>query len=196
MAIYEGPYPTEFHAYSASKIAALKVSEDFMAKNKPDFDLVNICPSMVIGRDELVTDPRQITSGTNAAVMGMVLGNKTEYPYVGASVHLEDIAFMYVKALDQKVPAGTYIGNSEGATGTVWQDATSIVASAYPKALKKCTVPNDGVHSTRTMQLQVSKSEKVFGLKFRSYEEQVRSVVSHYFELNCLACFLQYSGFV
>ncbi|KAK9360709.1 hypothetical protein V1504DRAFT_453712 [Lipomyces starkeyi] len=61
---------------------------------------------------------------------------KVEYATVGASLHVKDIAFMHVKALEQKVQAGTYIGNYEGATGTVWQDAMSIVASAHPKAAK------------------------------------------------------------
>ncbi|KAK9326672.1 hypothetical protein V1520DRAFT_350795 [Lipomyces starkeyi] len=135
-----------------------------MEKNKPDFDLVNICPSSVIGHDELVTDPRQIAVGTNAAVMGIELGNKDEYANVGASVHVKDIAFMHVKA-------GTYIENSEDAPQSVWQDATSIVASAHPKVVKKSIVPNDGVQPTRSMLLDVSKSEKVFGLKFRTSQE-------------------------
>jgi hypothetical protein len=91
---------------------------------------------------------------------------------------------MHVKGLDPKVPAGTYISNSEGypGAGTVWQDATQIVAENYPEAVAKGTFPNNGIQGTRRGRVDARKSEEVFGFKFLSFKDQVKSVASHYLE--------------
>jgi nucleoside-diphosphate-sugar epimerase len=178
-----GPYPSDFHAYNASKVSALQATDAFVRDYKPGFDVTNIHPSFVIGKNELITDAKDITIGTNGAAMALVLGYKSEIPVVGASVHVDDVAFMHVKALDSKIPAGTYVGNSDGYAGTVWQNATRIVAERFPKAVAKGIFPNDGLQPTRRLRVDATKTEKVMDFKFLSYEEQVNSVVSHYLEL-------------
>lgn len=85
-----GPYPTDFHAYNASKVAALEATDAFVRDQKPDFDIVNIDPSFVVGKNELITDVKDITLGTNGAALGVALGNKLPYPVFGASVHVDD----------------------------------------------------------------------------------------------------------
>jgi len=91
------------------------------------------------------------------------------------------VAFMHVKALDPQIPAGTYIANGEG---TTWQDATRIVAEKFPEAVAKGILPNNGIQGTRAAKIDGKRSEELFGLKFRSFEEQVESVVGHYLELH------------
>lgn len=93
---------------------------------------------------------------------------------------------MHVKALDAIIPAGTYIANSEGypGVGTVWQDATRIVAENYPEAVAKGTFPNNGIQDTRRARVDARKSEEVFGFKFLTFEDQVKSVAAHYLELS------------
>ncbi|KAJ5625159.1 putative oxidoreductase [Penicillium lagena] len=178
-----GPYPSDFHAYNASKTAALLATEAFIRDQKPSFDITNIHPSFVIGKNELVTDAKYITVGTNAIAIGPVLGNKSDTPVVGGSVHVDDVAFMHVKALDPNVPAGSYIGNSEDYAGTVWQNATAVAAEHFPKAIAKGIIPNDGVQPTRKLTVNARETEEVMGFKFLSYEEQVKSVVKHFIEL-------------
>lgn len=178
-----GPYPSDFHAYNASKVSALDATKAFVRDNKPEFDITNIHPAFVIGKNELVTDVKDITIGTNGPAMALVLGNKSTSPVVGATVHLDDIAFMHVKALDPKILAGSYVGNSEGYAGTVWQNATRIVAENFPKAVAKGIFPNDGTQPTRRLRVDARRTEEVMGFKFLSFEEQVKSVVSHYLEL-------------
>ena len=85
-----GPYPNDFHAYNASKVAALEATDAFMRDQKPDFDLINIDPAFVIGKNELIIDIKDVTLGTNGAALGVVLGNKLPYPVYGASVHVND----------------------------------------------------------------------------------------------------------
>lgn len=178
-----GPYPSSFHAYNASKVAALRASEAFVKDHKPNFEVTNIFPSYVIGKNELVTDSEDITSGTNSAAMAPILGSKATVPNPGTSVHVDDVAFMHVKALDPKVPAGSYVGNSDGYAGTVWQNATRIVAEHFPLAVSKGIVPNDGLQPTRRLRVDARKTEEIMGFRFLSYEEQVKSVVAHYIEL-------------
>lgn len=204
------PYPTDFHAYNASKVAALEATDTFIWDEKPAFDIVNISPSFVVGKNELITDAKEATLGTNVTALGVVLGNRLPYPIFGNSVHVDDglyshslhfaglllgvkpehsiaklltspvVAFMQVKALDPKVPAGTYIANSDG---TVWQDATKIVAESFPETVTKGVLPNNGVHDTRPAKIDAKRSEEVFGFKFKTYKDQVKSIVSHYLEL-------------
>lgn len=178
-----GPYPSDFHAYNASKTAALLATEAFIRDRKPHFDLTNIHPSFVIGKNELVKDAKDITLGTNAVAIGPVLGNKSDTPIVGSSVHVNDIAFMHVKALDPTVPAGSYIGNSDDYAGTVWQNATGIAAEHFPKAVARGILPNNGTQPTRKIRVNARRTEEVMGFKFLSFEEQVTSVVKHYLEL-------------
>ena len=85
-----GPYPTDFHAYNASKVAALEATEAFIRDQTPNFDIVNVAPTFVIGKDELITNVKDITLGTNGAALGVVLGNKLPYKVFGSSVHVDD----------------------------------------------------------------------------------------------------------
>ncbi|KAJ6131557.1 hypothetical protein N7523_001263 [Penicillium sp. IBT 18751x] len=178
-----GPYPSDFHAYNASKTVALQATEAFVRDRNPHFDVTNIHPSFVIGKNELVRDAKDITVGTNAVAIGPVLGNKSDNPIVGCSVHVDDIAFMHVKALDPSVPAGSYIGNSDDYAGTVWQNATSIVAEHFPNAVARGILPNNGTQPTRKCRINARRTEEVMGFKFLSFEEQVTSVVKHFLEL-------------
>lgn len=181
--IPQGPFPTDFHAYNASKIAALAATEDFMKNNKTSFDVVNIAPSFVAGRDELITKPADIAIGTNAPVAAIALGNISTNFLSGASVHVDDVAFIHVKALDPSVPAALYIANSEGYAGTVWQNATRIIAEIFPKAVAKNLLSREGKQPTLRTRIDASLAEQTFGLKFMGFDEQVKSVVQHYLQL-------------
>lgn len=178
-----GPYPSDFHAYNAGKIAALQATEAFVRDQKPTFEVTNIHPGFVIGKNELVKDAKDITVGTNVVAMAPVLGAKSETPIVGSSVHVDDVAYMHVKALDPTVPAGSYIGHSDDYAGTVWQNATAITAEHFPKAVAKGILPNNGVQPTRKLRVNARTTEEVMQMKFLSYEEQVKSVVRHFLEL-------------
>lgn len=181
--LFTGPYPTDFHAYNASKIAALLATEEFVRENKLGFDVSNIHPSFIIGKNELVQSAEEALLGTNVKVLGLVLGNKSESPVVGASVHVNDVAYMHVKALDDKVGAGSYVANSGGEGGTIWQDAVGVIGREFKKAVEQGVLKDDGVQLTRRLRIDARRGEEVMGFTFKGYEEQVRSVVGHYLEL-------------
>jgi hypothetical protein len=91
---------------------------------------------------------------------------------------------LHVEALDPKIEGNqNFLAVSEGERGTRWEEAIGIVNRNYPKAVKKGILPNNGTASTKRTKVDASRTEKVFGFKFQSYEEQVKSVVDQYLGL-------------
>jgi nucleoside-diphosphate-sugar epimerase len=183
----EGPYHHEFQAYSASKAKALIESERWMAENRPGFDLVNIHPSFIEGRDDLKLTAKSTIEGTNALLLSIALGNKAASPMPGTTVHNEDVARLHVEALDPRIPAGSYIATSNNPygslNGTNWEETPAVISKLFPEALKKGLVSTEGEQKSILVHIDNSKTEKVFGWKFQDYESQVKSVVGHYLEL-------------
>jgi len=52
----------------------LLATKEFVAIKKPEWDVINIMPSFVIGDNELVTDPKLVTDNTVKAAFAQVLG--------------------------------------------------------------------------------------------------------------------------
>ncbi|RDW73281.1 NAD(P)-binding protein-8 [Coleophoma cylindrospora] len=183
--IPKGPYSHPFEAYAASKVHSLIGTKDFIATKKPKWDVINIMPSFVIGDNELVADPKLITDGTNGAAFAQVLGSDSGWgPTPGSSVHVADVARLHVEALNPQIEGGqNFLAVSGGEHGTVWSDALDIVNRNFPKAVAKGVLPNNGTSITKRIKVDASRTEKVFGFKFLSYEEQVKSVTKQYLEL-------------
>jgi len=183
----QGPYTSEFQAYSASKAAALNEAEAWVAEKKPSFDLVHIHPSFVEGRDDLALTPKATIAGTNAVILNVILGVKNPNPSPGVTVHNEDVARLHVEALNPKIPAGSYVAHSNNPAGTLngtrWEDTNAIVAKLFPEALKKGLIRNDGEQKSVLNHVDAKKTEDTFGWKLQSFEKQVESVVGHYVEL-------------
>ena len=183
----DGPYAMEFQAYSASKVAALNEAEKWMADKKPSFDLVHIHPSFIEGRNELALTPEATVEGTNQLILNVILGKKNPYPLPGTTVHNDDVARLHVDALNPEVPAGSYLATSNNPAGTLngsrYETINEIVARKFPEAVKKALIPNDGYQSSTVVHADASKTEKVFGIKFKGFESQVESIVGHYLEL-------------
>ena len=177
------PFPHVFVAYCASKIAAFKATKDFIAREKPAFDVVTLMPAYIIGKNELVTNPKKIKLGSNGLAFRQILGENPD-PVPGGAVHLHDVAKAHLLALDPKIPGNShFILSSSGLDGIVWGDAIGVVAKNYPRAVAKGTLPNNGVAETLRLKINSRKAEEAFGFKFLNYEEQVKSVTSHYLEL-------------
>ena len=178
-----GPYSSESEAYCDSKVRALAESYEFVATKKPQFDIINLMPSYIIGRNELVTDVADFKKGTNKNVFDQVLGlHKHALP--GVTVWLDDIAALHVMSLDFKIPGNqNFLASSGGRDGITFSDALEVVAENYPEEVRKGVLPNNGTQPTMKLAFDSSKTEEVFGIKFAGIERQVVDVVSHYLEL-------------
>ncbi|KAL2074268.1 hypothetical protein VTL71DRAFT_8046 [Oculimacula yallundae] len=180
-----GPYSNVFEAYAASKVRALLATNEFVNEKKPEWDVINIMPSFTVGDNEMITDPKLIPDGTVAAAMAQVLGGDSGWGAVpSTSVHVADIARLHVQSLNPKIPGNqSFLAVSEGERGTRWEDAIEIVNRNFPEAVRKGILPNNGPASTKRTRVDSSRTEEVFGFKFQSYEEQVKSVVQQYLSL-------------
>jgi nucleoside-diphosphate-sugar epimerase len=176
-------YDNPFEAYAASKVAALNEAEEWVNKTHPSFSVVHIFPSYVLGKDELVIDKKDVCYGTNKEVLTPVTGGDAGF-LLGASTHLEDVAKAHIRALDPSfVGSKGLILSADGIHGTRWEELKTIVAENFIDAVKSGTLVNNGKIATIPIKIDGRQSEKVLGFKFRSFEEQVTSVVAHYLEL-------------
>lgn len=180
-----GPYANSFEAYSASKVRALHATQAFVKEKAPEWDVINIMPSFVVGDNEMVTDPKLVSDGTVGAAMAQVLGGDSGWGNVpSTSVHVADVARLHVEALDPKIEGNqSFLAVSEGERGTRWEEGIDIVNRNFPEAVKKGILPNNGTAATKRTKVDASRTEEVFGFKFQSYEEQVKSVVKQYLGL-------------
>ncbi|KAK9364721.1 hypothetical protein V1509DRAFT_586727 [Lipomyces kononenkoae] len=178
-----GPYKTEFEAYAESKVRALAFTHQFVAEKKPGFDIINIMPSYIIGKNELVTSVDDFDKGTNKALFGQIRGYKRP-AFPGTTVYLNDVAAVHVKALDPQIPGNQdFVATSGGIDGIVHKDAIDIVKNNFPDAISQGILPLNGVQPTLTLKIDASRTEKVFGLKFSGLETQVKSITQHYLDL-------------
>lgn len=152
--------------------------------NHLSFDVVNVMPSFLIGKHELITDPKDITNGTNGAAMRSIFGNKNPYPNPSTTVHINDVAKIEVMALDPKISRNqNFQVSSGGIQRTNWQDCIEIVKKHFPEAVAKGIFPLSGEQPTRSTKVVSSITEQVFVSELQSYEDQVVSVAQHYLDI-------------
>jgi hypothetical protein len=173
-------FPSVFAAYSASKQIALSKTTKFLEDTKPGFDVVHILPAVILGRNELVTSTGDFKSGTNRYVINIVLGVDAPAPMLGASAHVNDVGLLHVLALDEKITVGeTGVRNFIASAGSVtWDDVNGIVREKFPKEVGEGVFKLGGKLETKSVRFDTSTTDKVFGLKWEGFEDQVKSVVS------------------
>jgi nucleoside-diphosphate-sugar epimerase len=174
-----GPYENEFAAYAASKVAALAAAEEWIQTQNPNFDVIHLHPSFVLGRNDLATSTREALKGTNAIILGMTLGKKMG-PIASASVHNEDVARIHVQSLHDSVPGNqSYILSQR----TQWENVRTIVQQEFPEAVESSILPNSGGAVTNELAVDATLTEETFGFSHLGLGEQVKSVLGHYLEL-------------
>ena len=178
----QGPFDGVFPAYAASKIAALNEAEAWIEREKPSFDVVHIHPGFVIGANELATSTKELATGTPAAAIAHLVdpdGSRSG-PKPGLAIDIRDVAEVHVAALEK----GKVVGNrSYGVTqGVVWGNAFAVVKGRFPEAVER-GVFVDKEAPTIPAPWDASETERVFGIKFRGFEESVASVAEQWVEL-------------
>ncbi len=179
----EGPFPNFFAAYGASKVKAHHAGNDFIEKECPHFSVAYIFPSFVIGKNELARTTEAVSQGSNSLLTQLLLGGSDPFPLDGATVHVDDVAYTHVKSLDPSIEGNQkFICNSGGVEGSVWEDANDIVGRKFPDAVKEGILPLGGSQATSKIMFDTSRTEKLLGVEFKDWEEQVVSLVGWYIE--------------
>jgi nucleoside-diphosphate-sugar epimerase len=170
-------------AYFASKTLSRIATKEFMEKEKPSFEYVNLLPTMVFGPDELATN----TQGLMSNACGMVLRALMDVNMpriVGATVHVDDVARAHIDGLKSSVPGNRdYILSSDAPEGVCWEDAESTVKRNFPKAVEKGILKLEGSMPLNPWRLDTRETEDAYGWKPISFEETVRELVEQYLGL-------------
>jgi hypothetical protein len=157
-----------------------------MTEHKPSFNVINIEPVFILGRDETATDPSGLLRGANGILMGPALGHPSDRSYPGIPVHVDDVAMMHVRSLDLSISGNQdYLACSHPFGGIEWAEAFDIIRKHYPKECAEGVFKVDSTERPLTGKLLVdsTKAEKTFSFTFKSFEEQVLDVAGQYLEL-------------
>ncbi|OAP63508.1 hypothetical protein AYL99_02735 [Fonsecaea erecta] len=179
----QGPYPHDFAAYVASKKLAYNRTREFISKENPHFAVINIMPTFVIGKNELATTPEAVIAGSNALAFTPLLGRQNPNGMPAATCHIDDVAYVHIASLGPKVQGNQNFGVNYDVNGVKWDDAIDIVKRHFPEAVEKGVFPLGGSQTSLPMPFDASKTEEVFGIKFKNFEEQIVSLAGHYIEV-------------
>ena len=180
VAVAKGPFRSEFEAYAASKVAALHAAENWLRHNNPPFDVVHLHPGFVLGRDRGAATAGDMMSGTNKAVLALLLGLRFG-PFAGAAVHIDDAARAHAAAAtDERVYGGEgYIVSRPVA----WDDAIAAAKAAVPEAFRRRVFVESGSVVTADLEMDTILTERTFRFELRGFGDIVREVAAQYMEL-------------
>ena len=185
--VEKGPFANAFHAYCVSKVAALNATEDWIAKEKPSFDVINIHPGFIFGRDELCDSTKYFQTGTNGVVLAVAAGMADpNMPYPVSYNSVNDTALPHVLALDPKIKGNqSFIVSNSGEPAESWDDISKFVEKEYPEQVKAGIFKKDGPawKTAPIWKADTSNTENAFGIKMTNLTESTRSVLDHFLEL-------------
>jgi len=69
------------------------------------------------------------------------------------------------------------------ASSITWSDVSGVIRSSFEKEVQENVLKLDGKLDTKAVQFDTSTTNKEFGIQWKGFEEQVRSVVVHYLEV-------------
>ena len=181
----EGPYTDGSHAYAASKVAALIRAEEWIANNKPAFDVIHIHPSYIFGRDELYESTKEFMSGTNVIPLAIATGRASDAKSYAVSFnHVADTARAHVLSLDPKVAGNqSFLLTNSGENNEKWDDIFDLLGKRYPQALEKGIFKTGSAWTSGGFSADVRKTEETFGFKLATLEEAVAPVLDQFLEL-------------
>jgi nucleoside-diphosphate-sugar epimerase len=159
--------------YSASKIMAHQATLDWMKENNPQFSLVTLHPSFVLGHS-LIQNSAQDIGGINAMFWGMLKADKPMFP--PAFVDVRDIADAHLKAatVSTKEQTTEFLLSGNEAS---WDQVVAYIQSKFPEVEINWTPPLPG-----GPEIDTSRAESVLGMKWHSTEEIFSSLLSQQLE--------------
>ncbi|KAH0142961.1 NAD(P)-binding protein, partial [Aureobasidium melanogenum] len=177
------PYANVLVSYVASKTSSFLKAKQWMAEHKPNFDIVNVCPTYVQGRNELATSPADLMSTSNVLFLRMALGvaPKVSPAEIASAVHIEDVAAIHIAALNkERIPAGEYLFGQE----VQWNDVNEITKDLFPEQVAQGLLPCTSDIPTKSVVCSKEKTERIFDIELKPVEEMVEDLMEQYLELS------------
>lgn len=170
-------------AYFASKALSRIATTDFMEREKPSFEFVNLLPTMVFGPDELATNIQELMVSSRGLVLGALMDVKMP-EMIGATIHVDDVARAHIDALKSSVPGNNeYILSSDVPEGICWDDAENTVRREFPEAVAQGILKLEGCMPLKPWRLDTKATDEAFGWKPISFEKTVVDLVEQYLRL-------------
>ncbi|TVY16814.1 putative uncharacterized oxidoreductase [Lachnellula arida] len=161
---------TAFHLYYASKLLANAASWSFMSTQNPQFTLVSLHPTCVVGHHILQTHSSELAGCTNSYLFNPIMtGNAA--PKTNC-VHVLDVADAHLRALDGERVKGNASFLISGAA-PLREETVAILEKYYPDAGWKLRAGG----GTDVWDIDTGKAERELGMEWRSYEMMVREVM-------------------
>ena len=177
----EGPYPNVFFAYLASKTLALSATRKFISERNNRFDVINVMPSFVIGPNGFASNRQEYEAGSNMIALAPLLGVKFPEPRPGMTCHVDDVARVHVAALRPDVSGHHNFGVTFNGPNTIeWNDVVDIVKKRLPKLVEQGVFPMGGAVVSQPGGFEASKTERILGIKFKTFEDMVVDLASDY----------------
>ncbi len=98
---------------------------------------------------------------------------------VGCTAHVNDVAELHVRALDPSIAGGS---NFMLCQDNKWSEIQGLVEKHFPEAMGSGVLPCGGTYETKTTQYDDSETDRIFGDKWFSFEDQVVDVLQSYLD--------------
>jgi nucleoside-diphosphate-sugar epimerase len=163
-----------FDLYHAEKLLADQVTREFIQEKKPHFAVVTMHPGFIYGHNVMQLTAAEL-SGTNGMLFNSIMNNVPIS--LAASVHVQDVADAHLRALAPEIKHGSkYLLVGPKYT---WSDVVDVLKKYYANAPWKL----DANTPTGDWDRDTSKAEKELSIKWKTVEEQVRSVMDQQLSL-------------
>jgi len=187
--VYNPPITNNFDAYSASKVLAFNATNEFMEKNKPQFDVITFFPGPVLGPGLLFNTVEGAASSMNGYIGGQILGQEPRPPFSNASVHVIDLAKLHVLALDPKIEGNQdFVATYKGTSKYQWNEVLDIAKKYFAPEIEQGILKLSEGQQQINVLVDGSKVErvfgKVFGFEYKSFEDMVRDVAQQIVDLS------------
>ncbi|KAK0666517.1 hypothetical protein QBC41DRAFT_280607 [Cercophora samala] len=174
------PGPAGYGAkYSASKILAHRATIEWMRAREPQFSLVTLHPTFVLGRD--LTQRTSKPNGINAFLMTTLTNPPEGKPVVPASmVDVRDVSLAVLHGLDVELARGGLVTEYLVAGNpTSYDDVVEFVKKQYPEIPINIEGPYDKPFTADT-----SRTEKELDItRWHTMEEIVASVLDQQLDI-------------
>ncbi|KAH7040367.1 uncharacterized protein B0I36DRAFT_259629 [Microdochium trichocladiopsis] len=178
----DGITGTPATSYRVSKTLAEKAAWDFVANEKPNFDLATICPPLVFGPVVHHLNSLESINTSNGRFVDLVQGKwKEEIPPTGVYfwVDVRDVAAAHVNALE-KTEAGGKRFFTVAPQAFSNQDIIAVVRKNFPeyeKNLPGDNVQGGGYPDGGVPKADNSRASKVLGIDWIPFEKSVVDTV-------------------
>ncbi len=166
-------------SYRASKTFAERAAWDFVVNEKPNFQLVTLCPSLVFGPVVHYLNSLEAINTSNARIRDMMQGkmkDKLAPTGVFIWVDVRDLAIAHVKAIELPEAAGKRFLVTTGYMSN--KDIADCIGKNFPELQSQ--LPSDDTEGgvpEDVYEYDNSRSREVLGLEYRSLEECVKDTV-------------------